>query len=155
MAGQSTVARRTLVAMFILAILLLGFDVLNPYSDTTTLNRLAKVALAAFLAAGLIPGSYIHRLIESLSIRAQDRPARSISIVSIGAPLLLVGLFALAVYDEFDVLQIIDRLGITTLDEREIQFNLVGFSMFGLISLILLIWNSVDLLRSRNLAPSD
>lgn len=144
--------RRTLVGLSILAIVMLAFGVFNPYSDTSIYLRLIPLVPIAVLAAGLIPGSYIHKFIDSLVNRPERGSFTLIAIIAIGGPLFLVVVAALVAYDRIYMLQLIQELNLSFLDSREVRYNFVRYTVVGFGSLILFVWNSLDLLKARSSA---
>ena len=144
--------RRTLVGLSILAIMMLAFGVFNPYSDTSLYVRLIPLVPIAVLAAGLIPGSYIHKFVDSLVNRPERGSFTPIAILAIGGPLFLVVVAALVAYDRIYMLQLIQELSLSFLDSREVRYNFVRYTAVGFGSLILFVWNSLDLLKARSSA---
>ena len=68
MIGVLRVAQRTLIWVFVQGIILLGFSALNPFSDTAAVVRVLMLIVAAILAAGIFPNSYLHRSRRTHSI---------------------------------------------------------------------------------------
>ena len=149
---HARLTRRTLIGISILAILMLGFGVLNPYSDTSIYLKLIQLVPIAVLAAGLIPGSYIHKFIDSLLDRPERGSFTLIAIIAIGGPLFLAIVSGLAAYDRIYMLQLIEELDLSFLSSDEARYNFVRYSVIGIASLILFVWNLLDLLKARSAA---
>lgn len=147
---HARLTRRLLVGISILAIVMLAFGVFNPYSDTSIYLRLIPLVPIAVLAAGLIPGSYIHKFIDFLVNRPERGSFTLIAILAIGGPLFLVVVAALVAYDRIYMLQLIQELNLSFLDSREVRYNFVRYTVVGFGSLILFVWNSLDLLKARS-----
>ena len=149
---HARLTRRTLVGLSILAILMLAFAVFNPYSDASIYIKLISVVPIAVLAAGLIPGSYIHKFIDFLVNRPERGSSTLIALIAIGGPLFLAIVSGLAAYDRIYMLQLIQELDLSFLDSREVRYNFVRYTVVGFGSLILFVWNSLDLLKVRSSA---
>ena len=144
--------RRTLVGLSILAIVMLAFGVFNPYSDTSLYLRLIPLVPIALLAAGLIPGSYIHKFIDSLVNRPERGSFTLIAIIAIGGPLFLAVVSGLGAYDRVYMLQLIRELDLSFIDSREVRYNFVRYTVLAIASLVLFVWSSLDLLKARSSA---
>ena len=147
---QARLMRRSLIWVTLIAIALLAYRVFDPYSDTSLFVRLAMVVAASVLAGGLIPGSYIHRAIDILLDRPNLGSRTIIVIAAIVGPLFVVGVSAFAVYDQTYVLpNLIEEFELTFLDPREALYNAAWFTAIGVLSLIVLIFNLLDIARMR------
>ena len=154
MEQQARIMRRSLIYAILIAIVLLAYRVFNPYGDTSLFIRLAMVVAASVLAGGLIPGSYIHRAIDSLLGQPDLGSPTLISIATVAGPLFIVGVSAFAVYSEKLMLQMIDELELTFLDPQEVVYNAAWFAAVGVLSLIIFLWNTLDWVRNRNANPT-
>ena len=133
MEQQARIMRRSLIYAILIAIVLLAYRVFNPYGDTSLFIRLAMVVAASVLAGGLIPGSYIHRAIDSLLGLPDLGSPTLISITTVAGPLFVVGVSAFAVYNEKLMLQMIDELELTFLDPQEVVYNAAWFAAVGVL----------------------
>ena len=149
---QARLIRRTLAGFSFLAILMLAFSVFNSYSDVTLYVRVILLVPASLIAAGLIPGSYIHKFLDAFTNRPQLGPQTLIYIFAIAGPLFLAVVSALGVYDQIYMLQLIQELNLSFINSQEVQYNFVSFSVLGIASLILFGWNLLDLLKARSSA---
>lgn len=149
---HARLTRRLLVGISILAIVMLAFGVFNPYSDTSLYARLIPLVPIALLAAGLIPGSYIHKFIDSLVNRPERGSFTLMALLAVGGPLFLVVVSGLVAYDRVYMLQLIQELDLSFLDSREVRYNFVRYTVVGIGSLILFVWNLMDLLKARSSA---
>ncbi len=149
---HARLTRRLLVGISILTIMMLAFGVLNPYSDTSIYIKLISLIPIALLGAGLIPGSYIHKFIDSLVNRPERGSFILIAILAIGGPLFLAVVSGLAAYDRIYMLGLIEELDLSFLSSDEARYNFVRYSVIGIGSLILFVWNSLDLLKARSSA---
>ena len=154
MAIQARLIRRTLVGFSFLAVLILAFGVFNPYSDATIYIRLIMLVPASVLVAGLIPGSYILKLIDTFVARPQLGSPILITLLTIPGPLFLVVVSGLVAYDRIYMLQLIQELDLSFLDSREVRYNFVRYTVLGIASLVLFVWNSLDLLKARSSAQA-
>ena len=146
---QARLIRRTLVWVAFIPIVMLAFGVFNPYSDATLYVRVILMIPASVIAAGLIPGSYIHKFLDAFTDRPQLGPLTLISLFAIAGPLFLTVVSALGAYDQIYMLQLIQELDLSFIDSQEVQYNFVSFSVLGIAALVLFVWNSLDLLRAR------
>jgi len=149
MENQARLIRRTLAGFSFLAVLMLAFGVFNPYIDVTLYVRVILLIPASVIAAGLIPGSYIHKFLDAFTNRPQLGPLTLISLFAIAGPLFLAVVSALGAYDQIYMLQLIQELDLSFIDSQEVQYNFVSFSVLGIAALVLFVWNSLDLLRAR------
>lgn len=149
MERQARLMRRTLILAILIAVVLLAIDIFSPYEDTSLFIRLAMVVAASVLAAGLIPGSYIHRAIDILLDRPNLGSPTLISVAAVAGPLFIVGVSAFAVYDGFYMLNLIEELELTFLDPQEVRYNAAWFAAVGILSLIFLLSNLLDIARTR------
>lgn len=150
---QARLMRRSLIWVTLIAIAILGFRIFDPYRDTSLFIRLALVVAASALAAGLIPGSYIHRAIDILLDRPNLGSPTLISIAAVAAPLLAVGVAAFGVYDELYVLpNLIEEFELTFLDPQEVRYSATWFGTVGILSVLVLLSNLLDMVRTRSSA---
>lgn len=154
MAGKLRIVHRTILGFILLGTLMLGFSALNHYSDASVLSRVLKIVFVAILVAGLIPGSYIHRFVGKIGA---DSPERSILVVLISAvivPFVLVVLFVLAALDRAYMNRLVGELNLRFLNPSEISFFLVQFLALAIVSGILLVVNTIDLIKARDSSPA-
>lgn len=151
---QARLIRRTLAGFSFLAVLMLAFGVFNPYIDVTLYVRVILLIPASVIAAGLIPGSYIHKFLDAFTNRPQLGPLTLISLFAIAGPLFLAVVSALGAYDQIYMLQLIQELDLSFIDSQEVQYNFVSFSVLGIAALVLFVWNAFDLLRARSSAQA-
>ena len=150
---QARLMRRTLIWVTLIAIVTLAFGIFNPYRDTSLFIRLAMTIAASVLAAGLIRGSYIHRAIDILLDRPNLGSPTLISIAAVAGPLFVVGVSAFGVYDQIYVLpNLIEEFGLTFLDPQEARFNALRFAVIGILSVLFLLSNLLDMARTRGSA---
>ncbi len=147
---QARLIRRTLVWVAFIPIVMLAFGVFNPYRDATLYVRVILMIPASVIAAGLIPGSYIHKFLDAFTDRPQLGPLTLISLFAIAGPLFLTVVSGLVAYDRIYMLQLIQELDLSFLDSREVRYNFVRYTVLGIASLVLFVWNSLDLLRARS-----
>jgi len=148
---QARLMRRSLIWVTLIAIAILGFRIFDPYRDTSLFIRLAMVVAASVLAAGLIPGSYIHRAIDILLDRPNLGSPALISIAAVAGPLFVIGVSAFGVYDQIYVLtNLIEEFKLTFLDPQEVLYNTAWFAAIGILSLLFLIANLLDMARTRD-----
>ena len=86
MIGVLRVARRTLSWVFVQGIILLGFSALNPFSDTAAVVRVLMLIVAAILAAGIFPNSYLHRFAANSLDQRPERGSRLLVLISTLGP---------------------------------------------------------------------
>lgn len=150
---QARLMRRSLIWVTLIAIALLALDIFDPYGDTSLFIRLAMVVAASVLAAGLIPGSYIHRAIDILLDRPNLGSPTLISIAAIAGPLLAVGVAAFGVYDRIYVLpNLIEKFELTFLDPQEARYNAAWYAAIGILSVLFLLSHLLDMARTRGSA---
>ena len=152
MERQARLMRRSLIWAILVAVVLLAYRVFNPYGDTPLFIRLAMLVAASVLAGGLIPGSYIHRAIDILLDRPSLGSPTLISVAAVAAPLLAVAVSAFAFYDRFYMLSLIEELNLSFLDPQEVTYNTAWFTAIGVLSLIVLLFNLLDISRLRGSA---
>ncbi|MCH8093351.1 MAG: hypothetical protein IH953_02045 [Chloroflexi bacterium] len=146
---QARQMRRSLIWVTLMAIAILAYRVFDPYRDTSLFIRLAMVVAASVLAAGLIPGSYIHRFIDILLDRPNLGSPKIISVTAVAGPLLVVGVSAFGVYDQIFILtNLIEEFGLTFLDPHEARFNAAWYAAIGILSVIFLLSNLLDIVRA-------
>lgn len=137
-----------------LGIILLGSTALDPFSDMSVSARVILLIVAAVLAAGLIPNSYLHRFTAGSFDRTPRQSSRLILLLSVFGPLLLAAVSVFGMVANLDTLRLIERLEITFIDPPSAIYDLILFAVLGSISLLLLAWNLVDLIRMRKIARS-
>ncbi|MCH8093350.1 MAG: hypothetical protein IH953_02040 [Chloroflexi bacterium] len=152
---QARLLRRTLAGFSFLAVLMLAFGVFNPYSDVTLYVRVILLVPASVIAAGLIPGSYIHKFLDAFTNRPQLGPLAVISLFAIAGPLFLTVVSALGAYAQIYMLQLIQELDLSFIDSQEVQYIFVSFSVLGIAALVLFVWNAFDLIRARSSAQAS
>jgi len=133
---------------------MLAFGVFNPYGDTSIYLKLISLVPIAVFAAGLIPGSYIHKFIDFLLDRPERGSFTLIALIAIGGPLFLAVVSVLGAYDQIYMMQLIQELDLSFIDSQEVQYNFVSFSVLGIAALVLFVWNAFDLLRARSSAQA-
>ncbi len=154
MIGVLRVARRTLIWVFVQGIILLGFSALNPFSDTAAVVRVLMLIVAAILAAGIFPNSYLHRFAANSLDQQPQRGSRLLVLISTLSPFFMFTLAPFAIAANLDTLRLIDELGVEFANPRSAIYNIVQYAILGIVSLFLLIWNLLDLIRGRGAAQA-
>ncbi len=154
MSGVLKVARRTLIWAFVQGSILLGFTALSPFSHPSLAVRGLMLIVAKVLAAGLIPNSYLHRFSANAFVERPKRGSGLLLLISILGPLLMITLATFAIAANLDTLRLIDELGVEFTDPRSAIYNIVQYAILGIVSLFLLVWNLLDLIRSRGAAQA-
>lgn len=154
MIGVLRVAKRTLSWVFLQGTILLGFTGLNPFSNISLVVRALMLIIAIILAAGLIPNSYLHRFSANAFVERPKRGSGLLLLISILGPLLVITLATFAIAANLDTLRLIDELGVEFTDPRSAIYNIVQYAILGIVSLFLLVWNLLDLIRDRGAAQA-
>lgn len=149
MIGVLRVTKRTLSWAFLQGTILLGLSALNPYSDTAIVVRVLMLIVAVILAVGLFPNSYLHRFTASSLEQRPERGSSLLVLISTLGPLFMIVLSASAIAANLDTLRLIDELGVEFTDPRWEIYNIVQYAILGTVSLVVLVLNLLDLIRSR------
>ena len=149
MIGVLRVTKRTLSWVFLQGTILLGLSALNPYSDTAIVVRVLMLIVAVILAVGLFPNSYIHRFTASSLEQRPERGSSLLVLISTLGPLFMIVLSASAIAANLDTLRLIDELMVEFTDPRWEIYNIVQYAILGTVSLVVLVLNLLDLIRSR------
>lgn len=149
MIGVLRVTKRTLSWAFLQGTILLGLSALNPYSDTAIVVRVLMLIVAVILAVGLFPSSYLHRFTASSLEQRPERGSSLLVLISTLGPLFMIVLSASAIAANLDTLRLIDELGVEFTDPRWEIYNIVQYAILGTVSLVVLVLNLLDLIRSR------
>ena len=149
MIGVLRVTKRTLSWVFLQGTILLGLSALNPYSDTAIVVRVLMLIVAVILAVGLFPNSYIHRFTASSLEQRPERGSSLLVLISTLGPLFMIVLSASAIAANLDTLRLIDELRVEFTDPRWEIYNIVQYAILGTVSLVVLVLNLLDLIRSR------
>ena len=149
MIGVLRVTKRTLSWAFLQGTILLGLSALNPYSDTAIVVRVLMLIVAVILAVGLFPNSYLHRFTASSLDQRPERGSSLLVLISTLGPLFMIVLSASAIAANLDTLRLIDELGVEFTDPRWEIYNIVQYAILGTVSLVVLVLNLLDLIRSR------
>ena len=149
MIGVLRVTKRTLSWAFLQGTILLGLSALNPYSDTAIVVRVLMLIVAVILAVGLFPNSYLHRFAASSLEQRPERGSSLLVLISTLGPLFMIVLSASAIAANLDTLRLIDELGVEFTDPRWEIYNIVQYAILGTVSLVVLVLNLLDLIRSR------
>ena len=99
MRGMSTVWRILGLDAVLMAVLLLLYEGLDPFTDRSPVARVVRLVLATALLIGVLPGSYLHTALRRLSPRVEAAPKWVVLAAGIAFPLLLLLLSAQSVYD--------------------------------------------------------
>ena len=149
MIGVLRVTKRTLSWVFLQGTILLGLSALNPYSDTAIVVRVLMLIVAVILAVGLFPNSYLHRFTASSLEQRPERGSSLLVLISTLGPLFMIVLSASAIAANLDTLRLIDEIGVEFTDPRWEIYNIVQYAILGTVSLVILVLNLLDLIRSR------
>ena len=149
MIGVLRVTKRTLSWVFLQGTILLGLSALNPYSDTAIVVRVLMLIVAVILAVGLFPNSYLHRFTASSLEQRPERGSSLLVLISTLSPLFMIVLSASAIAANLDTLRLIDEIGVEFTDPRWEIYNIVQYAILGTVSLVILVLNLLDLIRSR------
>ena len=148
MIGVLRVTKRTLSWVFLQGTILLGLNALNPYSDTAIVVRVLMLIMAVILAVGLFPNSYLHRFTARSLEQRPERGSSLLVLISTLGPLFMIVLSASAIAANLDTLRLIDELGVEFTDPRWEIYNIVQYAILGTVSLVVLVLNLLDLIRS-------
>lgn len=135
--------RRALMGIILLGILqfVLG-GLIDPYGIHSIASRTVQILLAIVLLAGIVPGSYLARVVRLTGERASALPRRRVMLIAIGAPLVILTAYAYFAVGELRLsLRIDDRPSLASL-----WFSLA----IALIQLAILTLNLLDLSRSSS-----
>jgi len=99
MRWMSTVWRNLGLDAVLMAVLMLLYDRLDPFTDRSPVARVVRLVLATALLIGVLPGSYLHTVLRRLSPRVEAAPKWVVLAVGIAFPLLGLFLSAQMAYD--------------------------------------------------------
>ena len=154
MARKLRIVHRTILVFILLGTLMLGFSAINPYSDASVPSRVLRMLVVAILAAGLIPGSYIHRFVGKIGADSPERSTLIVIVPAVIVPFVLVVLFVFAALDRAYMSRLVEELNLRFLNPSEITFYLVQFVALAVGSGILLVVNTIDLIKARDSSPA-
>ena len=149
MIGILRVTRPTLSWVFLQGFILLGFFAVNPFSDTVIVIRVSMLIVAVILAVGLLPNSYLHRFTANSLDQRPKRGSNLLVLISTLGPLILIAIAGFAIAANLDTLRLIDELRVEFTDPRWEIYNIVQYAILGTVSLVVLVLNLLDLIRSR------
>ena len=99
MRGMSIVWRNLGLDAILMAVLLLLYKGLDPFTDRSPVARVVRLVLATALLIGVLPGSYLHTVLRRLSPRVEAAPKWVVLAAGIAFPLLGLFLSAQMAYD--------------------------------------------------------
>ena len=132
--------------------LMLGFEALNPHSETAPIVRVVLLVVIAFLIVGVLPGSYLQRRIQGASQTEAVRRSRLLRIVSLAGPIILLVPSSLLAYSQYSTLSFIDNTYLSGLDRGEVMFNIIRFWTQSGASLVWLVLIAAALVKKE---PQD
>jgi hypothetical protein len=118
----------TAYGVSVVFILMVGFNAFDPRSQISALARVGLFAVLFLFVIGILPGSFLARWVVASS-----------RILGILAPVVFIAVAAVALANNYAMLELLESTNSTTVDRGWVEFDLVRYWTIGLASVAWLV----------------